>query len=165
MPHGTWSRAGFAQTIARADLSLQQLSEQLRVPLSTVEGWLAGTAPEQHHLADLQTVLDKRMGGEVSANPALLFDAPEPPEHPRVGGMSMKEFLENGWKDRLDREDEAEAIRGRIAQLQRDRSMPPRGSDSYAGQQHRRRIDRQIAAERERLGKVQAELAELKQQP
>jgi hypothetical protein len=115
----------------------------------------------------LQTLLDRRLGGELTTNPALLFDTPEPvpDKDKRVGGMSMKQFLESGWKDRLDREDEAEAIRTRIHQLQRTRSLPPRGSDNYAGQQHRRRIDGEIAAERERLGKVQAELAELTKEP
>jgi hypothetical protein len=139
-------------------LSLREVAVALNVPLRNVEGWLAGTAPEQHDLSRLMTLLDARTGGELSTDPTPLHEAPEPP---RSGGMSMKQFLNSGWHDLMSKQDEIGAIDDRIAQLQQRRSIRPRGVDDYGAVQHVRRIDREIAAERDKRVKAQGELQAL----
>lgn len=161
MPHGTWSRAGFAQSVARADLSLQQIAQHLHIPLSTVEGWLDGTQPRQDHLAQLSNLLDSRMGGEVGARPDLLFDH-EPVKPPF--SMSSKQFLASGWRDKLEQEDAIEATRSTIARLQQDINMTPRGMDSYGAAQRTRQLRRQIQAERDKLVAQERDLSELNQE-
>jgi hypothetical protein len=87
------SKERVASTFRRAALTPQQAAEQLHIPLATIEGLLSGVMPGADAFGRITELLDKRLGGELEADPEALFEPRE--VHRPATGRGMAEALEH----------------------------------------------------------------------